>query len=301
MRVGAVVVHYRHWPGIEKTLDALQQQTHPLMHLIIIDNNSNDGSAEAIRVAYPQLEIVQLTENKGYAAGMNVGLGILLDRGVDATLLLTHECVLGEGALAALTSRLGEARTVGAVGPLLSRLSRPEMVWSAGGQLDKKRWHLIHINEPSMTHLWLAKTPHQVDWLDGACVLLRSEAIRHVGLMDERYFLYFEEADYLIRLAKLGWRLECVPSALAFQEPGQVPPYLEVRNQLLFMTQTGPRFCLMRQIAGTLKFLVHSHLHARTPQARAEAKARSRGFIDFARRRFGPPDARRSYLMQRTS
>src|SRR5438552_11306189 len=84
MRIGAVVLHYRSWPGIQATLERVLDQGRVPDDVILVDNCSNDGSVDRIRAAFPQLEIFELERNGGYAAGMNAGIRTLLAKGADA-------------------------------------------------------------------------------------------------------------------------------------------------------------------------------------------------------------------------
>src|SRR3954447_4041211 len=133
MVVGAVIVHYRFWPDIARTLDALLGQTRPPDHLLVIDDRSPDGSADALRRAYPGVEVQIAPENRGCVANFNAGLREMLSRDVDAVLLMTHETELEPDALEHLVGRLEAEPTLGAVGPLLGFLSRRQTVFSAGG------------------------------------------------------------------------------------------------------------------------------------------------------------------------
>ncbi len=98
MRVGVVVLHYRFWPDVIETLDALAQQDHSIERIVVVDNCSGDGSAAQLR-DQAGIELVEATVNSGYAAGMNLGVSTLAPDQVDAVLLLTQEAVLSPAGL----------------------------------------------------------------------------------------------------------------------------------------------------------------------------------------------------------
>jgi GT2 family glycosyltransferase len=243
----------------------------------VVDNASGDGSPPAIAARFPEVELLEAPENGGYAAGMNLGLARLGafspagETAPDAVLLLTHECLLDREALAALAARLEEAPEVGAVGPLLGFLDDRERVFSAGARIDERTWDGVHLRQPAEMAGWRGRPPHRVDWLDGSCLLARWAAVRAAGAIDERYFMYFEEVDWLRRLAGLGWAVECVPAARAWQQPGVMPDFVAARNRLGFVQRFAPRRILARELlrqawyalrlrrpgrlAGTLAFL----------------------------------------------
>ena len=282
MKIGAVVLLYRRWPAVRRSLDALYAQTRPPDEVVVVDNASGDDSARQVKSAYPGVTLVEATENLGYGAGMNVGITELRDR-VDAVLLLTHECVLAPDALEILTAQLRADRKIGATGPLIGLLSHPARVYSAGGWIDADTWRPHHFRDPNELGAWAEAQPREVAWLDGCALLLRRSAIDAVGLFDEGYFMYFEETDLLLRLAKAGWRVECVPRAVAWQEPGQKPKYLWTRNRLRFLARQAPRGVLAREVAAIVR---RSMRPSRAGGRRREERA---ALIDFARRRHGPP------------
>jgi GT2 family glycosyltransferase len=288
MKVGAVVLHYRFWPEVRSTLRALLAQTRLPDRLMVIDNRSNDGSVPRLREAFPEVEVLEARGNLGYGAGMNLGMKHLLDCGMDAILLLTHECRLAPDALEALVSRLNERPTVGAVGPLLAYRSEPTVVFSAGGEIDRSIWRARHFHEPRLVAEWVGRPPRDAEWLDGAAVLLRSDAVREAGLLDEDYFLYFEETEYLLKLRRLGWPVECVPAALAWQEPGIRPTYLWFRNRLRFLARTAPKRHVLREAGRLGASVVRNSLVANRSLSRAQIRDRRRALIHFLTRRWGP-------------
>jgi GT2 family glycosyltransferase len=292
VRVGAGVVHYRFWPQVRPTLDALCNQTRGADEIILIENGSGDGSAQAIREAYEDIDVLEIAENRGPIGGMNLIFDSLLERNVDAILLLTHETLLASDALEHLVARLAEDSRIGVVGPLLGYTSRPDSVWSAGGILQPDTWETDHIIDPPTVTEWTPRPPHTVTWLDGACLLYRADAVRVAGYLDEKFFMFFDEPDYHLRLKSLGWRAECVPAAVAWQEPGAKPPYIFTRNRLGFLARWAPRRTLVRELWRLSRDLVRDGVSPRPGRGgRSHALQAARGLIDFIRSRWGRPRA----------
>jgi GT2 family glycosyltransferase len=288
MKVGAVVLHYQFWPGVGETLDALFAQTRRPDGVVVVDNQSGDGSTARLRLAFPELDVIEAGSNLGYGGGMNLGIRRLLELGFDAILLLTHECHLAPEALQALIQRMAENPRTGAVGPLLAYRSRPDVVFSAGGEIEGKAWRTSHVNEPPLAVEWADREPREAQWLDGAAMLLRSDAIAGAGAFDESYFLYFEETEYLLQLRRLGWSVECVPAAVAWQEPGSAPPYLMLRNRLRFLARLAPKRHVLWE-AGRLAASVGRNSLFPNPRLSADQiRDRRRALLHFLTRRWGP-------------
>lgn len=282
-RVGVVVCHHRN-PAVVSTLSSLARQSLPPARVVVVDNASGPGWAERIRDAAPWAEVVVAQANGGYAAGMNIGLRALAGEALDAVALATHEVELAPDALAVLAGRLAEAPAVGAVGPLLVWRSDAGRVWSAGGVLDPATWRLAHRNEPADAGSWRGAPPCEVDWLDGAFLLLRPDALERVGGLDERYFLYFEEVDLCVRIRRAGFRVECVPAAVAGQASAGVPVYLAARNRLLLVRRFAPAR-LPREAAHLARVAVGHLVRGR----RAAFGPALRGVRDGIFGRGGPP------------
>jgi N-acetylglucosaminyl-diphospho-decaprenol L-rhamnosyltransferase len=299
--VAAVVLHYRFWPGVKDCLDALAAQSRLPDRVVVVDNCSGDGSMEHVRRDYPRFEVIESPHNGGYSSGMNLGLEHLAasTHPPEAVLLLTHDCHLAPDAVEHLARRLEVSPRTGAVGPLLSLHEEPRAVYMAGGTIDPRTWDGAHPVRPGprdpgmeMAEMWAGRGPHSVRWLDGACALVRTPAWREVGRLDERYFLYYEDMDYGLRLGARGWAVECVPSARAWHQHGQPSPlldYLAARNHLLLIREHAPaRFC-MREILRDLSTIARD-LTSRDPRRAVHARATATALIDFSLRRFGPPN-----------
>ena len=289
MRVGTGVLHYRSWPEVRETIDALLAQTRPPDELVVFDNGSGDGSAERIRDAYPTVQVRSVAANLGPIAGMNRVIDLVLELGVDAVHVVTDDCALAEDALEQLMARLEEDPSLGAVGPVLGYSSEPEWLWSAGGEIDSRNWDTGHPRLAPTVSQAGRRAPYEVDWLDGSGVLMRAEAVRQTGRYWEPFFYLFDEPDYHIRMRRLGWRVECVPAAAAWQEPGSPNPYMLVRNRFGFLARNAPRRILARDIVRVVFYAARDTVRPRPGVRRAEVAKRLRGLVDFLRGRWGPP------------
>jgi GT2 family glycosyltransferase len=258
--LAVVILHHRNWPDVRATVDAVLAEGVPHGDVLIVDNASFDGSVSRIRDAYPDIRVQELLSNAGYAGGMNAGLRTVPDRDV---LLLTHETILSSGSLVALTSELERNPRAGIVGPLLAYRDDPHRVFSAGGEFDR---HMTtnHRRAGSEVERCRTEPTVAVEWLDGACLLVRRECRADVGELDEGYFLYFEETDYCCRARALGWTLSCVPAAVALQQPGGAPRALWVRNRLRFLRRHAGSKQFARRIAIDGVELVTGPLRAAT-------------------------------------
>jgi GT2 family glycosyltransferase len=250
-RIGVVVLHFRNWPGIRATLDSILEQTPPSSEVVVVDNVSCDGSVDAIRAAYPTVRVLERGSNDGYGPGMNAGITALGAH--DSCLVMTHDCLLGPGCLQTLAEALRSDPELGIVGPLIAWRSRPDRVFSIGGVFAGRRMVTHHRGweEPVADRRDTGRRDAQ--WLEGACLLIRTEVFSSVGSFDEHYFMYFEEIELCVRASRAGWKLACDTGAIAWQEPGQPSHTLWTRNRLRFVMRNFPARIVAFEVAGRLE------------------------------------------------
>ena len=182
----------------------------------VVDNGSSDGSRELIRQRFPLTQLVANDSNLGFARANNQALAQISS---PFALLLNSDVVLPSNAMAKLLGCLSEQPSAAAAGPLYLNTDgtfqasygnfptlATELLLLAG----LARW-LLGPDYPSQSvangHL-----PRPVDWVPGACLLVRMEAMQKVGLLDEGYFFYSEEVDWCYRLRQQGWQVLFVPT-----------------------------------------------------------------------------------------
>jgi len=182
-----------------------------LPEIIVVDNASADGSAAMVRAEFPSALLIANTENLGFARANNQGLRISRGRYV---LLLNSDTATPAGALGRLAGFLDSHPEAGAVGPRLLRPGGTPQPYAFGsdptiGYLLRRGANRLLFRRP--LHDWATTTIQEVDWVSGACLLVRREAIEQVGLLDEQIFMYFEDNDWCLRMRSAGWQVYYVP------------------------------------------------------------------------------------------
>ncbi len=274
-------------------LGSLAMGTYPNHKVIVLDNHSTDGSVEAIRRSYPDVEILELQENRGYAGNNNVGIVLALSRGADWVFVLNEDTVVDPDCLAELV-RVGEGdEKVGIVGPMVYHYGKPWVIQSAGGKFGLC-WESIHIarDEPDVGQL---TEPHLVDWISGCGILVRREVIEQVGMIDERYFYFWEESEWCLRSGRSGWLVVHVPQAKMWHKgvtrdhkPKPSVTYYATRNRLLTLSKHhAPPLVWLLVWAGMLRTLTSWTVKPKWRSMRQHRNAMWQGIMDFLRRRWG--------------
>jgi GT2 family glycosyltransferase len=279
MRVAAVVLS---WNGREDTLACLRSLEGEGAEVIVVDNASEDGSADA--AAATGAEVIRNERNLGYAGGMNVGIRAALERGADAVLLLNNDVEVEPGAVAALAAMEG----TGAVCPVVVFADDPARVWYAGADFDPRRgYNGRHRTEPTAT---------VTERICGAAVLIPRATIERLGSFDEQLFAYVEDADWSLRVRDAGLPLLVTPTArvrhqVSASTGGEGSPdalYYSVRNLLTVCERHAPLGALgtwRRRLTALAAFTLQALLGHRR---RAGLRAVRDGWRDFRRGRYGP-------------
>ncbi len=194
------------------------------MEVVVVDNASTDGSAEAVASAYPLVKLIRSSENLGFAKANNRAAALSMSR---YWLLLNPDTLVHSGAIDCMLHHMAEHPDVAAVGP---RLINPD----GSGQLSiwrrptlfREWWRLFHLDRLYPISEYPAKTltsqqVRRVDILHGACLLLRRDIVQGMGLFDEDYFIFSEEIDLCDRLERAGWELHWMPEAVVTHKGGQ--------------------------------------------------------------------------------
>jgi GT2 family glycosyltransferase len=235
--ISAVIVSFNTRELLRACLRSLQACTLPL-HVVVVDNASADGSAAMVRAEFPDVCLVALEQNLGFAAGTNVGCQRVLsyvsddsklktqNSKLDYVLLLNPDTVVQPGAIEAMSEFLHAHPRVGLVGPRLlnpdgtiqpaafrfpTRSMTALDLFTPGevlpGRLYNSWWHGRYPQEGTGTE------PFPIDHPLGACMLARREVIEQVGMLDERFFMYAEEVDWCYRIRQAGWAIWQIPAA----------------------------------------------------------------------------------------
>jgi GT2 family glycosyltransferase/CelD/BcsL family acetyltransferase involved in cellulose biosynthesis len=209
--------------------------------VIVVDNSPGDGAADVVRAAEPDATIITNPVNRGYAAAVNQAVA---KSTADTVLLLNpdverlsgpYEDILdafSDQRVAAVVTRLLDAG--GDVAPNCFRAPRPfDMIAEDVSLIERcPRWQ-----RPRRFRLldWDYRSTREVDAATGACLFLRREALADVGPFDERFFVYYEETDWLLRAKRRGWRTLFVPTVEAVHASGGSSPGVRSRHSLLLL------------------------------------------------------------------
>lgn len=221
MKLSIIIVNYKTAPLTSSLVESLLAlPLPPASEIIVVDNNSQDDSVYLLRSDFPEIRVIDNQENIGLAAGVNRGMA---EAKGQYYLILNPDMVAPAGSVQTLVEFMDAHLDVGMAGAKLL---------SPNGKLQYSCYHFYHPMTIVYRRTFLGKTAagkreireflmkgfdhafeREVDWLMGACLMVRASAVKEVGGMDERFFLYFEDVDWCRRMWEMGWRVMYVPQA----------------------------------------------------------------------------------------
>lgn len=269
-RLPRVAIIVLNWNGAQETLGCLTSLaavTYPNHSVLVADNGSEDDSLALIRAQFPTIEILENRANLGYAGGNNRAITHVMTSAPDFVLLLNNDVEVAPDFLDHLITAAESLPNAGFLGAMtLSHGKYSAWIEALGGCY----WDAGRLDFRSLAHQergddHAGKPPILLDYATGSCLLVRAEVISRVGLMDEHYFLTFEESDWCYRGKELGYLSYAVPAARIWHKVSvsfggvrsPLVDYFMTRNRLYFADRHLPRSArhrlLLRALTSVLR------------------------------------------------
>jgi GT2 family glycosyltransferase len=212
--VSVVIVTRNNRRYLEPCLDSLSHSARHAYEVVVVDNGSTDGTQSMLRTHHPDVLVID--------NGRNVGLSKASNQGITATdgrhvLLLNDDTLVNTASLDAMVEFMDQTPDAGAVGGrLLNDDGSVQACYNEFSTLAEEFMIATRLGEairPGYPSRLDGEAVREVDWVSSACVLLRRQALDDVGLLDEDYFIYGDEADLQFRLKRAGWHVYFIPHA----------------------------------------------------------------------------------------
>lgn len=277
-RVALLILCYN---GVDLTLtclDSLRRLDYPNYEVIVVDNASTDHTVAAVRRSYPEAHLIETGANLGYAEGNNVGLRAALERGADLVFLLNNDTTVEPECVTNLVRASQAYPRAGILGPMVYTWDEGHIIFSAGGVVDWRNADAYNLGAGAVDEGQYPARP--VDWINGCGLMISRTALEKVGLLDGRFFMYWEETDWCYRVRAAGLEVRFEPSAqmrhkapIHHRELGATTLYYVTRNRLLFCARHAPApwkwLVLAHAFSGALRGVIGHTLNRRAAHARA--------------------------------
>lgn len=296
MKLAVVLVNYNGKDYNEACIESVRaNRIDGEVRIIVVDNASGDGSMEILQERYrteEQIELAQLDDNYGFSYANNVGIRLARTWGADAVLLLNNDTEIEETMLQELLA-CAKRHPDSMIVPKIYYSDARERIWSAGGSVSPVIRKVRHIGLDEEDRGQYDEE-RRTFFATGCCLLLPMQVIERAGVLDERFFLYYEDTEYSFRLRELGIDIFYCPKAVMYHKVGAssrgadspLCAYYIARNWLLCSRlRIGRRYPLflvyyvVNRTACCLLWLLRGK--------GALVRATWRGIRDFHRGRFG--------------
>ncbi len=266
-RVLAATLTWNEQTQTRRALESLLRLDYPALEVALVDNGSTDGSYAVFKAAYPTVTLIRHRENFGYGEGVNGQIRRALETGADYLLSIDNDGTIAPEALQRMMDAAESDPRIGVVFPQVL-------------EADKK----------------ISRSRRQAPALTGGFFLVRMEAVKKAGYINPRYFLYYDDADWLTRIYRAGYTACFIPEAfcthqgaLTVGSGSRACHYYQTRNRLYFESiyAVKPAFIFTAAVRFLRAFLLDLPAAA---AGSASAKGRLEGVMDFLRAKRGPRD-----------
>lgn len=269
-KIALVVLHFIGEDLTSGCLSSVEKLNRQDLKLdVFVINNNPKENLKALKKKFNHFIFLDTGKNLGFAQGNNFGIKQALKRGADFVFLVNNDTVLDENILTQLIKVMGSDKTVGIIGSKIyfapgyeyhqeryKPSERGKVFWHAGGKID---WKNVFASHRGVDEVDKGQYDNQmaVDFVSGCAMFIRRELLEKIGLLDEKYFLYLEDADFCQRAKRAGFKVIYAPQAILWHfnarsssVGGPLHDYFLTRNRMLFGLSYAPgraKFALIRE------------------------------------------------------
>lgn len=207
-KIFIIILNYNGKDTIKECLTSLFRVDYPNFEVVVVDNASQDGSFELAKNYFPGAHFIKNENNLGFAAGNNMGIRFALEKIADYVFLLNNDAVVFKNTLSELIkiTQKKESKKIGIFSPIIFKGDSRD-IWFAGGKIDWLRMRAEHIMQATNCEL------RTVNYVTGCAMLIKKEVFKKIGLLDENFFLYYEDADFCWRASREGFKSAIITNA----------------------------------------------------------------------------------------
>ncbi len=240
-KIAIVLVNYNGATYVDACIKSIEQQFYTNYEIIVVDNQSVDGSGEMIEENYSKIHVIYAEENGGWGYGCNLGAEYAVKNGADYILFLNLDTEVEKDMIECLI-KYADSKTVTVPTMYAGSKGNSRGIWYAGGKIDYTKATVSQTVYSGIIAECTENMTKEVDFITGCCMLVHKDIWAKVGGFNCNYFMYYEDVDYSIRLTAAGIKILFVPSAVLYHKVGGIgggeisylTEYYMVRNRLFF-------------------------------------------------------------------
>lgn len=244
-KVFVIILNYNGKNTIKTCLDSVYKSDYPNFEVVVVDNASRDGSFELAKNYFSRAHFILNEKNVGFAAGNNVAIRFALEKFADYIFLLNNDATVEENTLSKLVATAESDEKTGILSPVVYRSDGE--IWFAAGRIKWLKMKAIH--EFSVGTDRMVETHNcaflRTDFVSGCAMFIKKDVFQEIGLLDEKYFLYYEDADFCLRARRKEFKCAVVPGARVIhhersEKNMEDKTYWLVLSGLIFFKKNAP-------------------------------------------------------------
>ncbi len=204
-KVFIIILNYNGKDFIKECLNSIYQSDYPNYEAVVVDNGSKDGSFELVKNYFSNAHFIKNEKNRGFAGGNNVAIRFALEKFADYIFLLNNDATVEKNAISKLVDFAQKNKTAGIVSPVV--YNQNKSIWFSGGEIKWLTMKSIHISKI------ISDRPYETEFISGCAMFVAKDVFQEIGLLDDKYFLYYEDDDFCVRARKKGFKCIVVPQA----------------------------------------------------------------------------------------
>ncbi|SFS38901.1 DUF1972 domain-containing protein [Paenibacillus sp. 453mf] len=274
-KVGIILVNYNGYEDTLSCIDSLMEMSYLNKKIYLVDNCSPDHSGKKLQEYYSSyststIEVILLNYNSGFSGGNNPAIKMAMSEGCEFIWLLNNDTIVDKNALRNLSLTLDKNPNVGMVGSKIY-FYESNKIWYAGGGINKLALISHRGADVEDTKGYLYNNSCITDYITGCSLLTRATLIEEIGLLDEDFFLYYEDTEYSVRARRAGWKLLYEPNSILwhkvsastgsnFRDHAPILDYYDIRNNVFFIRKCYPRSQRFLPYCGVFIKIVKKHV-----------------------------------------
>ena len=244
-----VAVVLLNWNGKADTLEclaSLKRLAYPCVEIFLVDNGSTDGSAREIRSLYPEVRLIENSDNQGFCEGCNTGILRAMEGKPDYLLMLNNDTVVNPELVGKLKAVVDSDERIAAANPVIDIYGNTGTPYFFGTKIDWANGDLCSLYDYDFVMSGKNRVL-ETDFATWCAMMVKTSVLKKVGGLDERFFAYYEDTDWSLRAKRLGLRTVLLPEVLVHHKNsastgGRYSPavyFYLFRNRLLFIKKHG--------------------------------------------------------------
>ena len=254
-KIAIIIINWKKYDLTLNCIDSVLKSSYKNFKIILIDNEAQNSFPDEINKS-EQIKIIKNENNEGFSKANNQGIKYSIKHGFDYVLLLNNDTLIKNDLIDSLIQQSSTLNQE-IIQPLILNYDGSK-IWNAGGKINNF-FGTFQTHKKGKSFKNFKRNEHFTDWFTGCCVLIKVEIFNHVGYFDERFFAYYEDVDYSIRLKKMGYSIalmtnsylqhyESASSKSMNKTEGNLSPYvhyLNIRNHILLLKKHLKSFNLI--------------------------------------------------------